>query len=63
MRITQKQRDLVSGGVINLGNISAAALVFGQFFRKAPLEVPALIAGALFTGFCYLIGILVTGGD
>jgi hypothetical protein len=46
VRLNQKQRTALGETLRQLGNLSAAALVLGQFVGNRPLSWRVLVAGA-----------------
>jgi len=62
--MTVEQRKLVANGLINLGNIAAGLLIFGQFITGKSIYRGAFIMGLIALVLCYIItGILVSGGE
>lgn len=53
----REQKTLVAKGLIDLGNIVAGAMVFGQFLSGVPLRTGVLGLGVLLTATFYVGGI------
>jgi len=53
----REQRTLVAKGLVELGNIVAGAMVFGQFVSEAPLRGGVFALGLLLTTALYFGGI------
>jgi hypothetical protein len=63
VRLNQKQRTALGETLRQVGNLSIAALVLGQFVGNRPLSWPVLGAGAgAWVGFV-AAGILLLAGD
>lgn len=53
----REQKMLVAKGLIELGNIVAGAMVFGQFLSGAPFRIGVLGIGIVLTVALYIGGI------
>lgn len=58
--MTHAQRRLFAKGLIDLANIIAGALVFGQLVSNQPLDLTTLALGILFTLTFYLAALGVS---
>jgi hypothetical protein len=64
VRLNQKQRIALGETLRQVGNLSAAALVLGQFVGNRPLSWPVLVAGAsAWVGFVAAGILLLTGEE
>jgi hypothetical protein len=62
----QKQRELFAKSMMDLGNLVAVALVFGQFVTGQPFSVVACGTGLIVTAALYFGGFTFSresGGD
>jgi uncharacterized membrane protein len=62
----QKQRELFAKSMLDLGNLVAVALVFGQFVTAQPFSVVAFGTGFMVTAALYFGGFTFSrerGGD
>ena len=53
----REQKTLVAKGFVELGNIVAGAMVFGQFVSGAPLRIGVVGLGVLLTAVLYIGGV------
>jgi hypothetical protein len=53
--MSEKQRDLCAKGMVDLANIVAGALVFGQFVSGQPVQYDRVIMGTIFW-FIFYVG-------
>ena len=54
-KISAKFRQSFSEKIMELGNLVATALVFGQFISSREFSLEAFILGMIFTGATYFI--------
>lgn len=59
IKLTDKQRELISEGLINLGNIAAAALIFGQQVSLKSYDWLIFVYGIAVVFVCYFIGAFI----
>jgi hypothetical protein len=53
--MTDEQRDMFAKGSVDLANIVAGALVFGQFISDRPLYIWTFILGIIMACIFYLV--------
>lgn len=58
-----QQRNRLSEKVADLGNLAAAAMLFGQLLSGKPLDLQAAILGVVTVSVCYLISFLLLKGE
>ncbi|MFH1958162.1 MAG: hypothetical protein ABIJ15_06770 [bacterium] len=61
--MTIEQRELIANGLINLGNIAAGLLIFGQFVSGITFRAGVFIIGLIALLVCYIVAIIARGGD
>jgi len=61
--VSQSQRKLFAKGLVDLANIVAGAMVFGQFAFEQPINLRVIVLGILFTTTFYLGGLGVSKGE
>ena len=59
--MTTEQRKLVANGLINLGNIAAGLLIFGQALSEK-FHIGTFIYGMIVLVVCYIIGTFLSKG-
>lgn len=59
---TQDQRGRIGEKFLDLGNIAAGALMFGQFISDKPFSLGIAVLGFLVVIVLYLVGLWVMRG-
>ncbi len=59
---TEDQRGRIGDKLLDLGNIAAGALLFGQFVSDRPFSLPVAVSGFLLVIVLYLTGLRVMRG-
>jgi len=63
IEFTPKHRQVFSEKNLDMGNIAAAALIFGQFVSEKPLNWTFAVLGITILFVCYLISYLLLKGE
>ena len=61
--MNQEQRNLFAKGLVDLANLVAAALVFGQFVSGQPINFHIVLFGLIIAFALYLGGYWFSRGD
>jgi hypothetical protein len=61
-RYSDDQRARIGEKLLDLGNIAAGALLFGQFISSRPFDIQLAISGVIVVIGLYLIGLRVMRG-
>ncbi|MBZ0283122.1 MAG: hypothetical protein K8L97_20460 [Anaerolineae bacterium] len=61
-RYTEDQRGRIGEKLLDLGNIAAGALLFGQFISDRPFHLLIAVLGILAVIVLYLVGLWVMRG-
>jgi len=59
--MTVEQRKLIANGLINLGNIAAGLLIFGQAISER-FQKGAFTYGMVVLIVCYTVGVILSKG-
>ena len=55
--MSDKQKKALSDGLINIGNIVAGSMVFGQFITDKDIQLPTFSLGILIGILFYVVGL------
>ena len=61
--MSPQQRNRLSEKVADLGNLAAAAMLFGQVLSGKSIDLRAAILGIIAASACYLISFLLLKGE
>ena len=57
---SNKFRTQLSEKIMELGNLIAVALIFGQFLSGKSFSLPVFLSGILLTLTCYIIAYIIS---
>jgi uncharacterized membrane protein len=62
-RLTEKQRELLSKTIVDIGKLIFAALVLAQVLSEKPLNKLLFVSGFLLLAASIIIGVFIAGNE